>query len=384
MGRTPELSGYKSWRHFALWLVLIGILMTRLPTFWLAGEFVAEDAWVFFAEAFNTSWTGSLLTPYAGYFHLLPRIYAEIISNFPLGTQPYLFAIVGLGTNAFIFSLFYLPHFRHLVASDTARAAICFTLALVHNSENMGFIMGQHWYLAFLLPMLLVMKAPANGYGKLGMMSSSVLSAWSTPSNLALIPFLFVSALKDKDTGKRKWSTFTLINLGVVTAFILLLRIRDSERTGEFAWSHIPVALDRLILRGWMGTGLIWQPISAKIVAIQPWLLDVLGTIILVAVVALLYAYRRTVIGNSGITLLGASLLMIGLSMTRSIYLADLAQIELPRHVRYLTTPSLSITLFALIIGFDRLKTKLRFWFYVTLGCYSFILVTGLPYLNHW
>lgn len=367
-----------------LWLLLTAIVMARIPTLWLAGEFVAEDAWVFFAEAFNTAWLKSLLTPYAGYFHLLPRIYAELLSNFPLAYQPYLYAVIGIGTNGFIFSIFYLPHFRHLLASDTARAAICLTLALVHNSENMGFVMGQHWYMAFLLPMLLVMRSPVSKAGKLGTMGASILCTWSTPSNLALIPFLLLATINAKDPSKRKWCAFTLINLGVVTAFILLLRIRDAERTGAFVWSHIPAALDRLILRGWLGTGIIGQPLSAGIVSIQPVLLDIFGILIMIVVSALLYKYKRTEVGRTGLVLLGASLLMIGLSMTRSIYLADLAQIDLPRHVRYLTTPSLSITLFLLVITYDRLKHKSLLWFYGIWTAYSALLMSGLPFLNHW
>lgn len=379
-----EPFSYQFPKHVGLWLILTALVMARIPTLWLAGEFVAEDAWVFFAEAFNTTWLSSLLYPYAGYFHLLPRIYAELLSIFPLTYQPFLYALVGIGTNGVIFSLFYLPHFRHLLASDTARAAICVTLALVHNSENMGFIMGQHWYMAFLLPMLLVMRSPVGKSGRLGTMGASIICTWSTPSNLALIPFLLISTLKDKDPAKRKWSAFTLINLGVVTGFILLLRIRDSERTGEFIWSQIPAALDRLILRGWLGTGVIGQPISTFIASVQPLLLDIFGALVLIAVSALLYKYKRTEIGNSGLILLGASLLMIGLSMTRSIYLTDLAQIDLPRHVRYLTTPSLSITLMILVIIYDRLKQKPLIWFYGIWAAYCAILVSGLPFLNHW
>ena len=164
----------------------------------------------------------------------------------------------------------------------------------------------------------------------------------------------------------------------------MLLRIRDSERTGEFVWSQIPAALDRLIIRGWLGTGVIGQPISESIVAIQPLLLDIFGVLVLVAVSALLYKYKRTEIGNTGLILLGSSLLMIGLSMTRSIYLADLAQIDLPRHVRYLTTPSLTIALILLLITYDRLKHKPHAWFYGIWAAYCALLISGLPFLNHW
>lgn len=96
--KTPN--EYCIWKHLVLWAVVFLIIAWRLPEYWQSGEFVGEDAWVFFANAYNKDWTVSIFTPYAGYFHLLPRILAELFSSLPIVYQPYAYAIFGMAVNA--------------------------------------------------------------------------------------------------------------------------------------------------------------------------------------------------------------------------------------------------------------------------------------------
>ena len=379
-----EPGSYRVWKHGVLWLVAMGVVMARIPTFWLSGEFVAEDAWVFFPEAFNSSWTSSILTPYAGYFHLVPRILAEFLSIFPLVFQPYAYAFVGMGLNALFFSLFFLPHFRHVIASDNARAVVVIILALVPHSENMGFILGLHWYIAFLLPLLFIMEFPKSRQGKWSMYGCSVACLWSSPSNLVLAPFLLWDIKTGSDPNKRKWSQFTLLNLIVVAIFIILLRFRDAARTGEFLLSQIPHAIDRLVVRSWLGTSFVGQRIANHIVDIQPWLMDILGLSMAALIGWLLYRMRKHPLFFHAITLTACALFMIGLSMTRSLYIAELGQIELTRHVRYLTGPSVLIVLVLLCSLYHLAREKHIRLFYAACGLQALLLAFGTTAENHW
>jgi hypothetical protein len=386
-GFPPEKTWieFRIWKLGILWLVVVAVVMARLPLFWSSGEFVAEDAWVFFAEAFNSSWTSSLLTPYAGYFHLLPRILAELLSILPLTIQTYAYAMVGISLNALFFSLFYLPQFRHLIGSDGARATVVLILALAQNSENMGFLLGLHWYIAFLLPLLVVMKFPQNRSGRWVMYTTSVACIWSSPSNLVLGPILLWQLLVNKtENAERKWRLFTLANLIVVAGFIVLLRLRDSARTGEFSLSHIPYAIDRLMLRGWLGTGFLGQTVSEALVSLQPWLLDVSGLLFFCVLAKLVYDQRKSAAGQCVVILLVSAILMIGLSMTRSLYIAELSDINLPRHVRYLTGPTLLLNIGALILLYHFFKNRSQSVFYIVCAIQALLLVVGLPKVNHW
>jgi hypothetical protein len=380
-----ELIEYRHWKLGLLWLLITGIVMIRIPLYWSAGEFVAEDAWVFFADAFNHSWTSSILTPYAGYFLLLTRIIAELLSILPVSTQAYGYAFSGIFLNALFFSIFYLPHFRRMLPHDGARATVVVILALAQNSENLGFLLGLHWYLAFLLPLLMVMEFPKGKPGRVTLYASSILCAWSSPSNLVVLPFLLWQLITEKaDKAKQKWKRFTLINLVVVAVFIVLLRFRDAARTGEIVFSQIPHALDRLVLRGWMGTGILGQSFAEALVNFQPWLLDLFGLLILCLLAKLLYHFRNGVVGQSSLVLLGSAFLMLGLSMTRSLYIGELSEISLPRHVRYLTGPTLLLNVCALIFLWQVLKHKHSAWFFIACGIQGLLLISGLPKATHW
>ena len=375
---------YRNWKFSALWVVVSGIILARIPIFWSTGEFVAEDGWVYFAEAFNNTWINSLLTPYSGYFHLVPRILAEVFSPLPVAAQPFIYAFTGIGLNALILSVFYLPNFRILMPLDAARVSVCIVLALAQNSENLGTLLGQHWYLTFLLLLLLVMEFPKSKLGRYSTYTASVLSVWSSPSNLVLLPFLFWSWWRNKESPKGKWILFTSINLIVVAVFMILLRMREADFTAEFSAGHIPVALDRLVLRGWFGTGILGQTLTEALVALQPWLLDLFAIIAIGGVITIIAKLKSPKPIRIAVLWLGSACLMIGLSLTRSLYLTELSQLDLPIHERYLTTPTLLLNAFVMLLCYELLSEKKIAWFFGIWGIQCALLISGIPNLNHW
>ncbi len=132
------IAAYRFWKHVLLWGGVLLLLMARLPLLWSTGEFISEDGWVFFAGAFNAPWYDSLVTPFAGYFRIEARLFAEIFSGFPMVWQPYIFAMGGLAINAVILALVYAPGFRRVLREDGHRGLIVLPLALAPNAENLG------------------------------------------------------------------------------------------------------------------------------------------------------------------------------------------------------------------------------------------------------
>jgi hypothetical protein len=381
MSRGAQLAGHRWWQQIVLTGLVLGLLAARVPLYWSTGEFVAEDGWVFFADAWNQAFPGSLLLPYAGYFHVLPRLLAELCTLLPVATQPQAYAALGLTLNAGILGAFYLPVFRMILPSDAARLGIVLLLALAPNAQNLGLLLGLHWYLAFGLCLVVIAPTPTGLGRPLALGLAVLLCVWSSPSTLVLLPFVLLGAWRSP--GRADRLKFSLIGgtLLVVAALILLLRTGLAERTGGYQWTDLAAALDRLVLRGWLGVGLLGPRLAGFLAAKSPFLLDAFALAVLGPLVALLWKNRTRDFVRPVVWLLGAGLLMLLLSLTRTVYVAELATLTLPVHTRYLTAPTLLLYVALGIIGAHTLSRA-----QLAGGCALFagLLVFSLPGQNHW
>lgn len=378
MNRLEQLAAHRSWKQFLLTAAVLAILAARVPLLWSTGEFVAEDGWVFFADAWNHSFPGSLLLPYAGYFHFVPRLLAELCSGLPLVQQPYAYAAIGLALNAAILAAFYLPAFRRIVPSDLTRAGLALLLALAPNAQNLGLLLGLHWYLAFGLALILIAPTPATITGKVLVVLATVLCVWSSPSTFVLAPFALLALWRQRDPASRLKFGVMLGALAIVAAFVVLMRTGQAERTGEFRIADLLLSLDRLILRGWLGAGLLGPRIAS---AIPPLVLDGFGLLALSALTVFLWKNRRQDFALPVAMLLGAAIGMLLLSLARTAYVAELATLTLPNHTRYLTAPTLLLYISVGVLGFHLLS---RAQFGIGLAALSTLLLFALPGQNHW
>lgn len=342
MNRTwPPRAEHRPWKQWLCGAFVLLVLLARVPHLWLEGEFVAEDGWVFFADAWNLPWLDALTKPYAGYQHLVPRLVAALWSGCPIVWQPYAYAFTGLVINAAILSSFYLPAFRGVVASDSSRLAIVLLLACAPNAECLGLILGLHWYLAFALTLLLIAQIPSGHAARIALLWLTFLAVWSSPSVLAIAPFAWLAWQRGRGRAERMQHA-VLLGLLLVSGVLAMWQSTVApERTGDFHAMDIVWALDRLVLRGWLGVGLLGPKIAGMLAATHAWVLDLFGAMILAGVAGLLWKTRKETTTRQVSVLLGAGLLMLLLSLTRTAYLAEMAGLTLPRHVRYLTAPTL-------------------------------------------
>lgn len=374
---------YRFRHHVLLWLGVLLILMARVPLLWQSGEFVSEDGWVFFAEAFNAPWSQSLFTPFAGYFRLEARLIAEGLSFLPWAWQPPAYALVGLGLNALVFSLFYLPGFRPVLASDARRLAVVVLLALAPNAENLGLLTGLHWYLSFALALLLVMDPPRRRAGRIVLVVASSLCIWSSPSALVLLPFFALRWLKGTDRFGRRWSAVVVVQLVLYAVTILALRGSEGTRSGDFDRGAVFAAIEHLMVRGWLVVGVWGHGLAERLVRASPWAVDLLGVSTLVALGWLMWRTRRIREIGPGLLIVIAALMLV-FSLTRTLYIGELADRDLPRHVRYLTAPTL--LLFVALWGLvaRRVADPRSRWWWILAGGQAVALLVGIPAAPHW
>ncbi len=378
------LAEYRPWKHALLWLGVFLFLAWRVPLVWQSGQFTGEDGWVFFAEAFNSPWHESIFVPFAGYLRLDARLVAELLSGLPLAAQPVAYGLVGLGVNALAFSAVYLPVFRSFVLSDTLRLGIVALLALAPNAENLGLLTGLHWYLAFAFVLCLLVPLPQQTLARAGVCLLMFFAVWSAPSTLVLGPLLAYRTWRATERFDRIWNLAATVQLGLAALLAYGFRDTAGERAGEFGLSDLPPALEVLFLRGWLGVGLVGQGVAEVVVLRAPGLVSIWGFLVLVSLAWGIWRYRRDDVGRGLALLLGAGGLMALLSLGRTAYVPELAALDLPRHVRYLTVPSLLLLLGLWGLVFQLCRSESR---RLMIGLWSVqagLLAVGLPGNQHW
>lgn len=77
-------------RNAAILLLIAIIYFARMPGAFTHPQFFGEDGIIFFDQAYIFGWK-SLLTPYSGYIHLIPRIIAKLALYFPLEATQVIF-----------------------------------------------------------------------------------------------------------------------------------------------------------------------------------------------------------------------------------------------------------------------------------------------------
>ena len=378
MHRLESLAAHRSWKQLLLGAAILVLLAARVPLLWSTGEFVAEDGWVFFADAHNHSFPGSLLLPYAGYFHLLPRLIAEACSGLPIPNQPYAYAVIGLLLNATILAAFYLPVFRRLVPSDLMRVTLCLLLALAPNAQNLGLVLGLHWYLAFALGLILVGPAPTSVRAQVALAVAVTLCVWSSPSTIVLAALALPAWSRDRSFAHRLKISLILASILLVAVFAIFLRLSQAERTGIYTAADVPAALVRLVLRGWLGVGLLGPRLAG---ALPVAALDLVGLGALLGIVGLIWKYRDRPFMLPAATLLIAAQGMLLLSLARTAYIAELATVTFPVHTRYLTAPTL---LLYAGLGIFAANLLSRTQLLGVVGTLAALLAASVPGQNHW
>lgn len=172
--------------------VCVAALVLRNPTAFRLPQFYAEEGRYFFADAYNDGWT-SLFWTANGYFHLLPRLLANLSLSvgIPYGAIP---AVFVYGCLPFYALLWARIHTR-LDLPLAARAALCLATVLVPVGNEV--FMSQtniQWVLA-PVPLVLYLGRPASNRAQRGVdLLFLILCCFTGPYALFTVPLIAAHA----------------------------------------------------------------------------------------------------------------------------------------------------------------------------------------------
>jgi hypothetical protein len=178
----------------------------------------AEDGATFLSQAESRSLPDTLLHPYAGYLHVVPRFIAELASAVPLAWADTVFAVAaGLVSTALGILVFQATsgHIRSTLLR--AAAATYFVLPPI-GSEVFGVTANLHW---FLLPaaFCVALWRPRSMSAEMTGAAVLILAALSDPFVVLVLPLIAVRLLV---VGRRGWVFAIAAGVGSIVQLIAM------------------------------------------------------------------------------------------------------------------------------------------------------------------
>jgi len=384
---TPFLGSleYSLRKHLILIGALVIALLVKNAPLFLAGQFVSEDSFYFYATAYNLPLVESLTTPYAGYLLVLPMLLAELLWNVPFEFLPWINSLTALCISTALLSWLYTPHCRNLIQSDGLRLACVIILAFTPFQPNLGMLLGLHWYLAYFLGIFLLCELPKRRFAITASCCFVVLAAWSTPASIVLIPVAcYRWWMLRKDVTRHIPLCFAAASIAYVIAILFAFKPASSQQ-------HM-AALSTAVLASFkmLHEGILLQSILG--VKLGTTLPNPLTAIIKLSIGAVLasafWRGRKEATTQRAAVLLCVGLCMLGLTMLRGHQSRLILEANGLHSERYLTTPSFYIwavifTLAAPYINRATSTTKApQLWLYTASLGGLFLLIYGAPPLS--
>jgi hypothetical protein len=242
--------------------MLVDRSLRRVPTFlwWVAGAALAattvfvrqppaarnvlwaEDGGIFLQQALQPGGV-SLLAPYEGYLHVIPRLGALIVSGMP----PAAYAIGMNALSSLALGLIAVMVFHCAESLDSrfhVRAALASIVVLIGAGplETTGNFANLHWYLLFLTPWILFKRAETRAEA---LLLFGVAALTATTEILAAI---FAPLILVRWRDRAYWPARIGLLLGLACQFVATLVSPRTDNTLE------PATLTSIVI-GWFVNG---------------------------------------------------------------------------------------------------------------------------------
>lgn len=328
-------------------VLLAALLVARRPDALFNAQFWAEDGLVFFADDLLTGGWSSLLHPYSGYLHVVPRLVAVIGDPLPPAYVPLFYNACAIGIAAACCALFASAAYRFLIASDVIRAVLCVLFAVVpFADEFVGTISNVQWYLS--LGALLLVLAPVHPRrtGRIVVQTVVVLLfSLSAPQTVIFVPLAAWLAVK------RRWIAAMpcLALLGGAAAQVAVYLSQRASVAGQgFDAVHVAIATvfafsSRVVMSTIAGTAQ-----ALEIAAAAPFVAPLVAAAVVVAAFAFVRKDRQRLVHAAIVTALMVAAVALAMSFRGTAeQFANPAQI-FARGERYFLLP---VCLLLVLVG---------------------------------
>lgn len=257
------------WKYALVLAACAAALVARSPELIFAPRLVMEDGAFFFTQAYSLPATVSLITPYAGYWHLVPRIVAEVGTLLPARDAPLLYSLVTLGLTSVAVSWFYLPHFRPMVAHDGLRLAFVALVVFMPGLDGLLLLAYVQWYLALWGVLFVLMEPPRRLWVQWVLTAVYVVALGTSPALHLLLPVWVWRLFAAKRREQRLWLLTIVIGSLVMLLLTLYGPAKSSLALGD------PTALFLDLARGAafrvVATPLLGYPLAQEILRQWGW-----------------------------------------------------------------------------------------------------------------
>jgi hypothetical protein len=334
-----------------LWLAIVSLallllLFARKSHALLTPQLWAEDGIIFYLQQDVHGWAKAWLTPYAGYFHFLPRLIATFASFFGPCPTPAIYN----GASFFVWCgvVFSLLSPR---VTLPGRVWLAFVVVVIPQTGEVLFqLCNVQWITALILVRQLVLR-PASTRGEVARDALAlVIAALTGPFSLILWPLFAWRAWSE-----RKWSS-TRIELGVVTAAAIAHIVAGFIDPNKPALNAPPAVGQMLAFVGRRVLGVLffgWNRASSLSHGTQL----ALGIALVVTTVGILWLLRRTEYFQSALILAATGAILLGTTVLRG-GAGLLAEDNINVGDRYLVLPRIVLLWLTIVLAVQVRATK--------------------------
>jgi len=267
--REDRLSRLQKPAHFSwgklggLFVLICLLLVWRFPDPILKPwTLVVEEGTVYFQDGYNLPFWQAVFTPYAGYFTVLLRLFAGACLWLPYRALPFAYSFISLICSAAILSFFYLPHFRTTVRRDWQRAVICLALCAAPNAHPLLHLETLQFYFAVLLVLIGLMELPRRLAGKCVVLAIAVLSVWTTPMAIVLMPVFFYRAIRKGALAADR--VVWVLTLAALVGYVAAVR-EFGKAQPQIDFVHLPAVYWHALAYRVAGVGLIGESLATRL-----------------------------------------------------------------------------------------------------------------------
>jgi hypothetical protein len=205
------------------WTALAGVLLfLRYPDWFLRPRLWAEDLPVFFVGA-RVEGPHAILSPYAGYIHLIPRLVAWLGAWLDPSRIPAFYLYSSLAITLLVVARAFSPRLG-LPCKPVLALAI---VAVPHTGEIFLNVTNIQWITALSLVLTLLMRDPESAPDWMGDVAVLLLAGLTGPFSVFLFPFFVLRAL-DRRTAASWWVLAAAGAPALVQGWHLYSNLRES------------------------------------------------------------------------------------------------------------------------------------------------------------